>query len=98
MELKKHLKAASRKIVCDTVPLLEKNWEANRWLSSDNPYCEDVAREIGKGTLPVEAFFCLSEYIAASAILHCFDGWSYLSRALESEMAGDPDTARHLGY
>lgn len=98
MELKKHLKAASRKIVCDTVPRLERNWETNRWLSGDNSYREDVAREIGKGTLPVEAFSYLSEYIAASAILHCFDGWSYLSRALESEMAADPDTARHLGY
>lgn len=31
-------------------------------------------------------------------MVHCFDGWSFLGRALEAEMAGDPDAARHLGY
>lgn len=36
--------------------------------------------------------------MAASVIVHCFDGWSYLGRALEAEMAGDPQTAVHLGY
>ena len=38
------------------------------------------------------------EYLAASAIHHCFDGWSYLGRALQAEMSCDPDAARHLGY
>ena len=36
--------------------------------------------------------------MAASIVGHCFDGWSYLSRAAEAELAGDPITAKHLAY
>jgi hypothetical protein len=40
----------------------------------------------------------LAEYIAASSILHCVDGWTYLGRALAAQLRGDSSTARHLGY
>jgi len=40
----------------------------------------------------------LAQYVAASAIVHSFDGWSYLARAFESAIAGDPRTALHLAY
>jgi hypothetical protein len=40
----------------------------------------------------------LAEYIAASAPLHCCDGWSFLGRALLCHLHGDPDGARHLAY
>lgn len=40
----------------------------------------------------------LVEYVAASTVSHCFDGWSFLARAFEAEMSGDPESARHLGY
>jgi len=40
----------------------------------------------------------LSDYIAASALVHCFDGWAYLGKALHALMTGDHDCARHLGY
>ena len=40
----------------------------------------------------------LSQYIAASAVLHCVDGWSFLGRALSCHACGDSDVARHLGY
>lgn len=40
----------------------------------------------------------LSQYLAASALHHCADGWSYFGRALTAHLAGDAETARHLGY
>jgi hypothetical protein len=40
----------------------------------------------------------LREYVAASAVLHASEGWSYLGRALVSQAAGNTDVARHLGY
>lgn len=40
----------------------------------------------------------VNEYLAASTLLHCFDGWSLLGRALGAQMAGDPGAAAHLGY
>jgi hypothetical protein len=40
----------------------------------------------------------LTQYIAASAPLHCADGWSYLGRALACHALGDYDAARHLAY
>lgn len=40
----------------------------------------------------------LSQYLAASALHHCADGWSYFGRALTAHLAGDAEAARHLGY
>ena len=40
----------------------------------------------------------LSEYIAASALTHCPDGWAYLGRAMHAQIVGDNDCARHLSY
>jgi hypothetical protein len=40
----------------------------------------------------------LAQYIAASAVLHANDAWSYLSRSIQCLLAGDPHRALHLGY
>lgn len=40
----------------------------------------------------------LAEYLAAAAIVHNFDGWTYLSRAAGATLHGDLDTAVHLAY
>jgi hypothetical protein len=40
----------------------------------------------------------LAQYIAASAPLHCADGWSLLGRALGCHTQGDCDSARHFAY
>lgn len=40
----------------------------------------------------------LCDYIAASTLTHCTDGWAYLGQAISAELAGAPDIARHLGY
>ena len=77
---------------------LQENWAAKRWLSNDNSYRKDPIGEIKRKKESEQNSSHLSEYIAASVIVHCFDGWSYLGRALEAEMTGVPDIARHLGY
>lgn len=89
---------ASRRVIRDAVRRLQRNWKTGNWLSGDNSYREDVIREIDRNKASGQNFPHLSEYIAASAVVHCFDGWSYLGLALEAEMAGNPDAARHLGY
>lgn len=99
-QLKHSLANASRSAIRNVMPRLTKCWQARSWLSQRNPYRQDSDKQIKLDIRPGLSLqhAALSEYIAASAVTHCFDGWSYLGRALEAEMAGDPDTARHLGY
>jgi hypothetical protein len=40
----------------------------------------------------------LSKYAAASAVLHCTDGWVFLGRAIDSLTRANSGTACHLGY
>lgn len=37
-------------------------------------------------------------YLAASSFMHCFDGWQYLSQAIDSLLKGDARVAIHLSY
>lgn len=98
--LKQELAKASRSAIRGVMPQLMKRWKARSWLSRRNPYRKDSDKQIRIDDGPGQKLrhTALSEYVAASAVTHCFDGWSFLGRALEAEMAGDPDTARHLGY
>ena len=76
---------------------LKGRFNSGEWLDRRNPYRTDAVASIRRdiGHLRRKK---VAEYIAVSAILHCFDGWSFLGRALQAEMASDPDAARHLGY
>ena len=100
IQLKRRLANASRSAIRQVMPRLTKGWQARSWLSQRNPYRKDSDKQIRLDSSQGQSLqhAALSEYIAASAVTHCFDGWSYLGRALEAEMAADPDTARHLGY
>ena len=84
----------------------------DRWLASTNMYLHQAPAKLkaqfkSEGRRPqqplvypadtLEAMH-LAEYIAASTILHCVDGWTYLGRALAAQLVGDSSTARHLGY
>ena len=40
----------------------------------------------------------ISQYIASSTLSHCFDGWNFLSKALDSLLTGDISTCIHLAY
>jgi hypothetical protein len=76
-------------------PYLEKG----RWLGANNRYSVKTDTKF-KADVKLGSFEAkhLEEYTAASASLHCADGWSYLGRALQAQFCGDVRTARHLGY
>src|SRR6266540_3509352 len=89
-----------------SVPALEQTFASlfspprrRSWLVKSNRYLVDCVDriEVDKRARAVVQSD-LGQYIAASAPLHCADGWTLLGRALGSHLRGDPDTARHLAY
>ena len=97
------LNAADHAAVQSYFNNISSQWTHQRWLSPTNCYRADVIARIksdtrtdSRKTIPVEQD--LGEYIAASALIHCFDGWLFLAAATHAELAGDPETTRHLGY
>lgn len=98
--LKRKLERADGSHIRDAMLRLTREFRSGRWLGPENSYCADAVDTIRNdirtgGSLRHQE---LIEYIAVSAIHHCFDGWSYLGHAMQAEMACDPDVARHLGY
>lgn len=94
-------KEASRSAIQEGFESVTNFWRNNEWLPDINPYKHDcvdkLKQEFSNGVTNIDCPH-LVEYIAASTVTHCFDGWSFLGRAFDAELAGDPDTARHLGY
>ncbi|MEI9803499.1 MAG: hypothetical protein WDN48_02245 [Pseudolabrys sp.] len=72
----------------------------SRWLASGNRYSSDTVGRIFLDTRAGRSIRAkpMAEYIAASAILHCADGWSYLGRAISCLLKGDPHRVVHLAY
>jgi len=75
-------------------------WPNSRWLSAANRYSSNTTKqlEIDTGVGGTIAHTQLGRYIAASTIVHCVDGWSYVARALEAALSGDTHAATHLAY
>lgn len=71
-----------------------------RWIASTNRYranaTECLRIDVANGGSPRSRD--LAQYIAASAPVHCADGWSLLGRALDAHARCDPDSARHFAY
>lgn len=73
----------------------------NRWLSPINRYRDDIVERVREDLVGVNYYVCegqFSQYLAASGILHCFDGWSFLARAFDALLKGDEGTAIHMSY
>ena len=91
---------ANRSGVQNAISQLSVHWKKGSWIARSNRYRKEADKEVrtdeksGRGVAGAQ----LAQYVAASAIVHCYDGWSYLGRALEAEMAADPDAAIHLAY
>ncbi len=79
---------------------LPRNWPRERWLSANNRYAKNCIEKIRQDTAHGGQLRHghLASYIAASSTIHCMDGWSYAARAVEAELSGDIDAARHLAY
>lgn len=94
------LKRLKRENVEQTLASLSQFMSNSTWLGLQNRYTREtiktIADELDAGRLqsPVQ----LSEFIAASCLLHGGDGWSYLGRAILALLRGDPHRARHLAY
>src|SRR4051812_19836835 len=70
-----------------------------RWIGSRNYYLNDTVNKVNSiSNVSQIRKKPLGEYIASSTILHCYDGWNYISRASESLINGDISTAIHLIY
>jgi len=90
----------------DTVALaaafanLPAHWQQNKWLHKNNRYAKKCIPKLTIDFTPGAKIKHkhLAEYVAASTIMHCMDGWSYLGRALHAQLTGDHDCARHLAY
>src|SRR5438045_6861659 len=77
---------------------LPSHWAGGKWLNANNRYSSDCIDKLKKDFSPGEkpTHKHLSEYIAASAVVHSLDGWAYLGRAFHALLVGDHDAARHL--
>jgi hypothetical protein len=72
---------------------------ANRWLAQNNRYARRTVDRLTAdfGAAAINASH-LTRYIAASTFIHCFDGWAFLSDAVDCLMDGDVGAAVHLAY
>jgi len=94
------LNKASRKAVQQCFTGLRQHFSRDCWIDTSNRYLNDCIRNLDTDTKTgyTVDHDHLATYIAASAILHCADGWSFLGRALDCHNRGDSNTARHIGY
>ena len=82
------------------MPRLQTYWQSGHWLEQNNSFIQDRINNIRNFNVrsAPSVHEHLADYIAASVFGHAFDGWAFLGRAIEAELAGDPDIARHLAY
>ena len=100
-DIRNAVQNASANVIIDAADLLKHDYfPSSHWLGPRNRYARDTRKrikdDIGPGNSPKTSQ--LLQYIAASIILHCFDGWSYLSHAVASLLEADTATAVHLAY
>lgn len=97
---KSQLNAFDRSVIENEIADLRFVWQSGHWLPSHNRYLRDCIQKIKDDTAAHRNLVHshMRQYIAASAVIHCFDGWAFLSRAVDAELSGDPNAARHFGY
>lgn len=97
---KRAISAVRIQDVVTTLSQLDRFMERNAWLAQANRYATNPIGKIiddeRKNLAPNSPQ--MADYIVASCLLHCSDGWSYLGRALLSLLRGDPHRAVHLAY
>ncbi|TPJ50510.1 MULTISPECIES: hypothetical protein [unclassified Mesorhizobium] len=92
--------ALNRSCVEMTLSGIRRFANASRWLSKDNSYRVDADKKVEAEVAAkhIANPRHLAQYIAVSTLHHCTDGWSYLGRAAQALLRGDPHRARHLAY
>ena len=93
------LRGASSTVIESRFRALDRYFQHSRWLPNNNRYqdnCIDRLK-VDHDANKVQAD-PLIRYIAASALPHTLDGWSFLGRALNAQLRGDFVSCRHLAY
>lgn len=98
--VKKKIRRASRQRMEDVArSRLKRNYGQQRWLCKSNRYGRKVVDRLqqdAQGNRIAASHF--REYLAACGPAHLIDGWSYLGRASDALLRGDPAAAIHLAY
>jgi len=91
------LKQSDRKSVVEAFSRLSLS--TGNWLPISHPAANGIDLSVHKtgGSCPITGTN-LAEYLAIAAPTHWADGWSYLSRALNSYFVGDAHSAWHFAY
>ncbi|HXU93236.1 MAG TPA: hypothetical protein VFP33_06215 [Gallionella sp.] len=95
------LNRASASAIANALSRLGGYFQQKEWLDPSNPYRRNAADRVnelcksGNGPFTDDQ---LVECIAASSVLHLFEGWSYLSQAVGAAVRGDVGIVRHLSY
>lgn len=101
--LKKSLRKASAHAVALAAESLKGHVQVGRWIGPKNVYAKVYKNPRYKGisdSLKRVAFrpHQINQYVAASVVTHCCDGWSQLGRAVQCQARGDSNAAVHLAY
>ncbi len=94
------LNGASRQAIVNILSTFPRYFSGQAWLDTNNRYKLNCAGRLSNDAQigGVISDSDLAEYIAASAPLHCMDGWSLIGRAISSHARGDADASRHFAY
>lgn len=88
-------------VLAAMIRLGSSEFPSDRWLGRGNRYGDSVLSKIRTDTGSSSKSLSdadIADYVAASAPLHCADGWSFLGGAVAAHSRGDSDGARHLAY
>lgn len=94
---KDKLRDASRVGVEAAMSQLKPFLERKSWVGSTNRYRINTTERLRSHKVPDHSTH-LARYIAASAPLHCADGWSFVASAVQAHLEADYHRARHLAY
>lgn len=98
------LQKASRNVVVTALEQMVSEFSRSDWLKLKNRYRQKTLARLKhdwSGNAPPKTTFRhshLAEYVAASTLLHCLDGWGFLGRAIDGHIHGDSIAARHMAY
>jgi hypothetical protein len=92
-----HVKDASATSLRPAAQRVAAYLARSEWLPVGNPYRVNGGLAYEKA-LSITQDRELEDYLVAAVPLHCMDGWAYLARALQAQIAGDSGRAVHLAY
>lgn len=99
MPSKNVMKNCSGLVIKEAFEQIVRNYIPNKKILGDrNHYRKKTRERVNKITIADYRGNMMSQYIASSVLVHCFDGWNYLSRSVDALMNGDVSSAIHFAY